>query len=141
MSRKATKSEIAFFRTLVEARLPFKFQEIINVLGKHRIVDFYITYADIIIEIDGGYHTQDHVSEADRLKDCLANRYNQIRTLRFTNELAETNPSRCIAHIHRLGGDKLKLRFDDEIRLDTATKLIKHGKVKRAMKLFTGAVK
>lgn len=49
---------------------------------KYRIVDFYLPYYKLNIEIDGGYHDQKHVKSYDIMKDF----FTKFRTLRFKNE-------------------------------------------------------
>lgn len=98
------------FKASILKPLAFKFKFCFHTqhilwIGKYRyrIVDFYIGKPyKLAIEIDGDYHLA--VSKYDRLKDQLALKYCQVKTLRFTNEDVFTRRNMIVEELtKRLG--------------------------------------
>lgn len=84
LKQRCTKTEKIFGDYLWENKVYFKFQKGFLV-PFHRIVDFYLPDFDLIIEIDGGYHSDDKTANKDRLKDEIWDRKG-YRTIRILNE-------------------------------------------------------
>lgn len=83
LKKRATKAELIFLDFLKEKQVKHKFQKGFF-LPFHRIVDFYIPYERLIVEIDGGYHKD--IIQKDYIKDVRWLRERNMRSLRITNE-------------------------------------------------------
>jgi len=88
--KNRTQSEKTFDTFLKEENIHFEFQKIVyihqnNKITKFYIADFYIPSANLIIEIDGGYHSQKEQMEKDYNRTVDLNK-NGYKVLRFINE-------------------------------------------------------
>ncbi len=83
-----TIAESIFARKLQEAGIEFIDQWIYNVEGFAGIVDFYIPKYHLLIEVDGGYHTDQDQQVTDAEKDFICDKILHRPVLRLTNNQA-----------------------------------------------------
>ena len=132
---KPTIAELIFFKALVAACIPFKWQPIASHSGKFRILDFAIPGHDINIEIDGGYHEQSHIKINDSWKDWIAERKG-FRTLRLTNEEVSKDTKGCIKRLKDMFYCEVKLLTSDCVCFSLASRYISEGSINKAIELF-----
>jgi len=89
LKEKPTKTELVVKEWLETKKVRFIFQKGF-LLPFHRIVDFYIPKKKIIIEIDGGYHTNFNEMKKDNNKDIEFLSKRNMNTIRITNKQVET---------------------------------------------------
>ncbi len=83
--KQATRAEHAFCYYLASKGIRFTQQQGFY-QPVYRIADFYLPDHNLIVEIDGGYHTTPQQKAADQKTDNLFLKERGIRTLRLTNE-------------------------------------------------------
>ena len=94
MRANPTPAEKAMRELLKSAKVRFKEQA--QLLGF--IADFDLRKRMIIIEVDGGYHTEQDQTDYDRGRDVIFNRYG-YRVIRISNEEVLSNPTGCLDRI------------------------------------------
>lgn len=85
---KATPAEIAFQHILTDLRISFEFQKEMKRRGRHvAFADFYLPVFHLVVEIDGGYHTDpvQQWKDEKRTKEIVKKNKKAQRVLRFTN--------------------------------------------------------
>ena len=105
---KATKSERLLLQALLKSSLAeeVSFQSIIYLKRKSRIIKFYIadfllTRRKLIIEVDGGYHSQVEQQAKDVSRDLELKKLG-YSTLRLSNELILSSEENRRAIIERI---------------------------------------
>lgn len=85
LSKNATSSELKVKQILSDLNIKFYFQKGFLV-PFHRIVDFYLPFQHLIIEVDGEYHTQPAQKLRDLQNDAYFLKHRHIKTARIKNE-------------------------------------------------------
>ena len=88
MRKSPTAAEAVFGRKLQEANIRFKSQYPYNHRGLKGIFDFYLFDYNMMVEIDGGYHTDPAQRQTDAIKDFICEKYLKKQMVRFTNNQA-----------------------------------------------------
>lgn len=87
--QRATPAEIAFQHILIDLRIQYEFQKVFGKNSKFRIVDFWLPQLRMVVEIDGGYHSNpiQGWKDSQRERSLLKQHRGKIkRIVRFTNE-------------------------------------------------------
>lgn len=80
LKKKPTKQEKVFKEFLDKEGIKYIFQKGF-LKPYHRICDFYIKKYRLIVEIDGGYHTNFWIQRSDERKDQVWSRFKTLRLL------------------------------------------------------------
>lgn len=83
-ANKCERNVLAFFR---KKNIPYIHQAPFIIDGKIYFADFYIEPKNLIIEIDGKYHSYNTQRAYDRTRDLAFGGYS-IKTVRISNEVA-----------------------------------------------------
>ena len=118
-----TEGERVFKGILKSLELEYEFQKILwYTKGKGKsfyIVDFYLPYFSIVIEIDGGYHNNDIQVQKDRGRTAILKRDNGIKkVIRFKNIDIISNPQ----HVINTMKNSIKLEEDCKVVEETKYK-------------------
>lgn len=97
LRKKATPSELVVIDKLKEERFKVEFQYPIYLDNSYIVVDIYLPQIKTVVEVDGGYHTQENISEADKWRDIKL-RNKKYKVYRITNNRASEISSRMLAY-------------------------------------------
>ena len=94
--KNATTAEMVLWEFLRDKQLGVKFLRQ-HVIGDY-IADFVSTEKGLIIEVDGGYHTEPHQQENDKMREDTLEQMG-YHFLRFSNEEVLFNTEQVIQQI------------------------------------------
>lgn len=85
LRENATKSELLFKGNLDTWEIEYEFQKELITKKSFIIADFYIPSLNLMVELDGGYHSSKEQKDKDREKD-IEYKNNGFKVLRIVNE-------------------------------------------------------
>jgi very-short-patch-repair endonuclease len=88
LKKNATKSELIFKAKLTSLKIKFRFQKAF-IKDYFCIVDFYIPFMKLVIEIDGEYHFTPEQIIKDNARTNYLVKKRGLNVLRYTNKQAE----------------------------------------------------
>lgn len=98
LRKKITPAETAFRKVLRENNIKYLFQRPFHSKDFKCIADLFLKSdkANIVVEIDGGYHLSEGQIRKDRYRSKWLIENRKCNIIRFTNEIVLKNPNECI---------------------------------------------
>ena len=86
--KEQTRAEVITKAVLKSLKVSFEFQKIFYNEETFYIVDFYLPDFNVVLEIDGGYHSTEEQKLKDKRREKFLRRYNKIKYIgRINNEV------------------------------------------------------
>ena len=95
LRRRPTGAEIALMELLTAVGTEYIFQYVIRYRGYTAIVDFFVPKTQLIIEVDGGYHSEEEQARADKIRDIVLKQLG-YRVLRLQNKEVYRMEPECL---------------------------------------------
>lgn len=86
LKRRKTLAEAVFEAFLKHEKIAFEFQKIVYTKKKVYIVDFYLPFYNIIVEVDGGYHAKKGQVKKDVVRENNLKKCGFTHIFRFKNK-------------------------------------------------------